>query len=353
MKILQITNYYYPNIGGIEVVARCLSKSFAEIGGVEQKVICMNNGENKTVKDLVDDVEIIRCKSPIKIASQSLSRDYPQLLKEVLESFNPDVVILHWPNPFTAYFLMRYASRDFKFIVYWHSDIIKQKILRIMFNGLTERMLRRADLILATSPNYIEGSTFLSGVREKCKVLSCCVDEDKLCVTEDILNRANSIRKENDNKIICFAFGRDVPYKGLDYLRKAEKILDKNIKVIIGHKLSQQDLIAHLLACDIFCFPSITKNEAFGIGLAEGMYFERPTVTFTIPGSGVNYVSINAVTGIECENRNTKQYADAIEKLALDPILRERLGKNAKARVEKLFLYKHFKENVQKIISLL
>ena len=62
----------------------------------------------------------------------------------------------------------------------------------------------------------------------------------------------------------------------------------------------------------MFCFPSISKNEAFGLALAEGMYYEKPAVTFTIPGSGVNYVSLNRVTGIEVENRNVEKYADAM-----------------------------------------
>ena len=45
----------------------------------------------------------------------------------------------------------------------------------------------------------------------------------------------------------------------------------------------------------IFCFPSITRNEAFGIALAEAMYCGKPAVTFTIEGSGVNFVSLDGV----------------------------------------------------------
>ncbi|UKI50236.1 MAG: glycosyltransferase [Clostridium sp.] len=44
-------------------------------------------------------------------------------------------------------------------------------------------------------------------------------------------------------------------------------------KIIFLGKISDDDLKVYLNACDIFCFPSITKNEAFGIGLAEAMYF--------------------------------------------------------------------------------
>ena len=99
-------------------------------------------------------------------------------------------------------------------------------------------------------------------------------------------------------------------------------------------------------ACDIFCFPSITKNEAFGLALAEGMYCGKPAVTYTIEGSGVNYVSLDGVTGIECANRDSRAYAEAIRTLGENPELRIRYGNAAKRRVEENFLYKQFSEHI-------
>ena len=110
-------------------------------------------------------------------------------------------------------------------------------------------------------------------------------------------------------------------------------------------------MLAYYLAMDIFCFPSITKNEAFGIALAEAMYFGKPAVTFNIPGSGVNYVSINGETGIEVENRNIKAYAKALTTLADNPLLRLKMGEAARQRVEKNFLNSNFRENVLRLIQ--
>ena len=87
------------------------------------------------------------------------------------------------------------------------------------------------------------------------------------------------------------------------------------------------ELKAYLAACDVFCFPSITKNEAFGIALAEAMAFAKPSVTFTIKGSGVNYVSLNGVTGIEVANGDVEAYAAAIRTLKEDAALREKFGR--------------------------
>ena len=110
-------------------------------------------------------------------------------------------------------------------------------------------------------------------------------------------------------------------------------------------------MIAYYLACDIFCFPSITKNEAFGIALAEGMYFAKPAVTFTIPGSGVNYVNLADVTGIECPNGDVRAYANALKTLADNPELREEYGKAAKQRVEENFMYEELKLEIRNLIT--
>ena len=219
----------------------------------------------------------------------------------------------------------------------------------------------------------MDGSPYLSQYRAKCEVIPNCIRMERLTPTATIYKKAELIRKENEGKILCFGVGRHVPYKGFTYLVKASKLLDDRFRIHIGGKgeltqalkeeakddnkiqflgrVSDEDMIAYYLACDIFCFPSITKNEAFGIALAEGMYFAKPAVTFTIPGSGVNYVNLAGVTGIECSNGDVQAYADALTKLANDPELREKYGKAAKRRVEEHFMYDGLKRAIWDLIA--
>ena len=372
MKILQISNYYYPNIGGIEQVARDCSNSLKENHDI--KVFCFNHDKGDRV-DNVDDIEVVRAGCFAKVASQSLSLSYGKLLKKTFKIFNPDLVIFHYPNPFASHYLLKILKKypKCKLVVYWHLDIVKQKILGKLFNGQTKRLLKRSVKILATSPNYIEGSKFLSANKNKCEVLSCCVNSQRLNIVDKDIEQANEIKNKFSDKIICFAMGRHVPYKGLEYLVRASKYLDDGYKIFIGGagpltdslkalakndgkicflgKVKDDELKAYLLACDIFCFPSITKNEAFGIALAEAMYLGKPAITFTISGSGVNYVSLNKVTGIEVENGNVEKYAEAIKILASDSSLRKIYGDAAKERVEALFTEETFKNNLNKIIE--
>ena len=130
---------------------------------------------------------------------------------------------------------------------------------------------------------------------------------------------------------------------------KKESENDKKIQFL--GLVDDLELKGYLAAMDIYCFPSITKNEAFGIGLAEAMYYGKPSVTFTIPGSGVNYVSVNEETGLEVENMNVSMYAEAIKKISSDPDLKEKFGNNAQERVKNNFLFETFKDNVYNLIS--
>ena len=382
-KVLQISNYYYPNIGGIEQVARDIANSLkCKEGEFEQKILCFNetasDGDYKcfreeSVSEYVDGIEVIRCGCITKKFSQSISLDFGRKLQNLMDNFKPDIVIFHYPNPYEAFFLTKYLNRDFKFILYWHLDIVKQKFIKMLFERQTRKLLERADKIITTSPNYIEGSLYLKKHQSRCEVISNCISEKRIVITDEVIKKAEIIRKNCGDKIICFGVGRHIPYKGFKYLVEASKYLDDNYVIFIGGtgelsgelkaqskgdskivflgRLSNEDLLAYFYAMDIFCFPSITKNEAFGIALAEGMYFGKPAVTFNIPGSGVNYVNMRNITGLEVSNCDSKAYADAINKLAENKELRDKLGKAAKDRVLEYFMPDTFKRKIYDLVS--
>ena len=370
-KILQIDNYMFPHIGGIEQVTRDVLNALKD--EYTMRVLCFNH-EKGTITDQVDGVDVTRVNCQCKVASQSIALGYGKVLKKIMKEYNPDIVIFHYPNPFVAHFLMKHLkNRKFKFVMWWHLDITKQKLLGKLFKGQTKKLLKCADKIVATSPNYIEGSPWLTENQNKCVVIPNCVSEERLKYDDKHLKMAEEIKNKYSGKHILFAFGRHVEYKGITYLVKASKLLDDNYAVLIGGqgpltdslkeeakddkkveflgRISDDELKAYLIACDIFCFPSITKNEAFGIGLAEAMYYGKATVTFNIPGSGVNYVSIKDETGLEVDNRDVTKYAEAIVKLSNDKELRQKFEMNSKDRVNTLFLEDIFNVKVKDVIK--
>ena len=370
MKILQISNYYKPHIGGIEQTAHDISDSL--LNNYEQKIVCFSEDKKGKV-ETIDGVEVYKCGYFKKVASQALSFSYSKILKKVMNEYKPDIVVFHFPNPFVAHYLLKYKKRDFKLIVWFHADIVNQKKLGKFFVGQTKRLLNRADKIITTSPIYRDTSLTLKEYLNKCLVIPSCINENRLAVNEDVKKKIESLKNKYQNKILVFAIGRHVTYKGLTYLIKAAKYLDGKYQIIIAGKgpltdeliseakglknvefvgkISDSSVVAYLNVCDIYAFPSITKNEAFGISLAEAMYFGKPAITFTIPGSGVNYVSLNNETGIEVPNRDYIKFAEAIKTLGNDETLRTKLGNNAKERVLNNFTFKQFAGNVFNLIK--
>lgn len=370
-KIFHISKYYYPFSGGTEQIARDIVLALKD--EYEQKVIAFNDAKEDKV-DIVDGIEVTKCGCFAKISAQSLSTSYKRHLHELMLEFKPDIVIFHYPNPFVARLLLNeLKNNNCKLVLYWHLDIVRQKFLKKFFGTQNCQLLEWADKVVATSPNYIEGSQWLQSVKEKCVVIPNCINVERMKVTPEIESWAARIRKENAGKTICVAVGRHTEYKGFTYLIQASKLLDNAFhiyitgigeltekiheeakgdnKITFTGRIDDTELKALILASDIFCFPSITKNEAFGLALAEAMYYEKPAVTFTIPGSGVNYVSLNKVTGIEVENRNIEKYVDAMRMLAQNKEMRLKYGKAGKERVENNFLSTQFCSNIKKLIQ--
>lgn len=382
-KVLQISKYYYPFLGGTEQVARDIAKALKHYEDVEQKIICFNedakvdgyvNHHEETVREEVDGVEVIRCGYVAKYASQALSTSYSKELKKVINGFDPDLIILHYPNPFVTYFLLRYIQPYCKLVVYWHLDITKQKILKHFFNGQNKKLIARSSKILGATPVHVNESAYSEIMGDKKYVLPYAIDEKRLVISDGEIKVAMEIRKKYEGKILGFFIGRHVPYKGLQYLLEASACMrgDKMHFLIAGTGELTQELKtlsandskvefvgrvtdsqwrSYLYACDIFCFPSITRNEGFGLAQAEAMYYGKPVVTFTIPGSGVNFVNQSGVTGIECPNSDSKAYADALLKLANDPDLRQKMGDAGRQRVLDNFTEAQFVKNVGKLLD--
>ena len=244
-KILQVINVMYPFRGGMSQTAEDFMRSLLGREDIEQKIICFNEDaeadgiithRHETIHDELEGVEIVRCGSAVKVASQLISLTFRRELSRMMKDFAPDIVILHYPNPFAAYFLLPYLKRNrkIKFVLYWHLDIIRQKILGRLFHGQNTALLERADVIIATSPNYIRGSKYLSSFERKCTVIPSCVQTGRILVTPEIESMAESIRQKYSGKTISFSAGRLVPYKGFKYLIDSSAYITDDFIVLIA-----------------------------------------------------------------------------------------------------------------------
>ena len=350
-RVLQISNYYTPHIGGIEQTCQYLSEGIKDEYDV--RVICFSE-DKETKRQLTNGIEITKPGVVLDIARQSLSFSYYGELRRIIKEWEPDIVHFHYPNPFVAAILLSVLPKETKLYVQWHLDITKQKKIYPFIKPFETRLLKRADVIVATSPNYRDSSKPLIPFIDKTDVLPSAVDTSLLDLKEGEAQEVEQIKLEAKGKKIVFFIGRHVPHKGILELVEAEKLIKSDCMILIGGtgpvteqlkervhserikflgRLTDQEKRCHYHAADVFAFPSYTKAEGFGLTLAEAMYCKAVPVTYTIEGSGVNWVSLKDETGLEVPNRNVAAYAAAVDKLLSDDSLRLSLAEKAHDRV--------------------
>lgn len=354
MRILHISKYYSPYLGGVENICKYLVEGAVKH---ETAVVCFND----KCKDIIEEVnghKVYRVATWINVARQALSLSYFWVLKKAIKEFKPDVIQFHWANPFPAWVLLCVIPKNVKLIIHWHMDIIKQKHIYPFIKPVETALLKRADMVCVTSPQYRDGSLPLQPFKDKVRIVQNAMDEDNFILRDGDVEKINAVKAKYGNKPIVFFIGRHIKYKGLPHLIEAEKYVKSDcVFVIAGSgplsdelkaqckssrvhfvgRLSDEDLKLYHYAASVFAFPSVTKNEAFGVALAEAMYCGTPAVTFTIPGSGVNWVSLNGETGIEVPNGDDKAYAEAVDKLIGDKELNKKYGVAGHQRVVENF----------------
>ncbi len=354
-RVLQISNYYTPHIGGIEQTCQYLSEGIRDEYDV--KVICFSEGKD-TKHQVTNGVDIIKPGVFLDVARQSLSFSYFGILRNLIKEWKPDIIHFHYPNPFVTALLLPIIPKETKLYVQWHLDITKQKRIYPFVKPLETQLLKRANVISPTSPNYRDASKPLIPFLDKTEILPSAIDTSLLDLKEDDAELVQKIKSEADGKKIIFFVGRHVPHKGILDLIEAEKRIKADCQILIGGvgpiteqlktevkssrikflgKLSNDEKRCYYHAADIFAFPSYTKAEGFGLTLVEAMYCKATPVVYTIEGSGVNWVSLNGETGLEVANRDIEAYAAAIDKLLTDDDYRLKLAENAHLRVMEKF----------------
>ena len=163
--ILHISKYYYPTLGGIESVAKYLAEGLDGFGNI---VVCFST-DGKYHEDEVNGVKVFRIPVDFSFMSQDVCFSYYHYLKKIYGMYNPEVLLVHCPNPFVYPLVMRVVKRTDKVVLLWHSDILSKKLMYTLVKPFETSILKRADMIISTSPNYIPFSV-INGYVNKVQV---------------------------------------------------------------------------------------------------------------------------------------------------------------------------------------
>lgn len=355
-KILHVSKYYYPYYGGIEDVAKTIIDELKPY--FEQRIICFNH-ERGTIYN-INGADVLRIGTIFTVASQPISYKYRNILQKTIDSYKPDFIHLHLPNPLIAVYLLTLNLGEAKIITHWHADILGKSYFYKVYKPFEKKLLEKSYKIVATSEMYTDFSEPIKKFKDKTVILPNTVNETKLHLFEGEQEEIEKIKEKYHHKKIVFFVGRHVPYKGIEYLIEAEKIitedciiliagtgdLTENLRNKVGEnprikfigRLSNNELKYYLHASNVFAFPSHNRSEAFGVALAEALYCGLPSVSFNIIGSGALWVNKNGQTGFVVENKNVKEFADGISKILSSDTLRDEMSMNARKWVRQNFL---------------
>ncbi|MFQ1989882.1 glycosyltransferase [Aeromonas veronii] len=330
MKILHLSKYYPPYCGGIEQVVSDLC-TVTRAQGHQVDVICTNHNSGSST-DLVDGVTVYRCHTNIKVASTAISLKYITTLRKIIEQY--DVLHIHLPNPMANIALLCCLLGNQKIIIHWHSDVVKQRFLNLLYSPFQTWLLKKSSKIVTTSPGYATNSDVLPRWTNKLKVIPIGIDPHRIFSDKD---EVCQIRSRYPGKKIVFSLGRHVYYKGFEFLIESVSFLSDDYVVLLGGegpltksfersierlslqgkvillgRIPEDKLSSYFASADVFCLPSIERSEAFGVVQLEAFSVGVPVVSCAIPGSGVSWVNSHHESGVVVKPRDPIALADAI-----------------------------------------
>ncbi|OGC41449.1 hypothetical protein A2Y85_05855 [candidate division WOR-3 bacterium RBG_13_43_14] len=347
MKILLVSDIFYPHVGGVSEhmfnLWKCLKSKSNDI-----KVLAPSFGINKPYDD-PDFVRIGRAfKFPINksISVIAIGISISRQVREFLDQQNFDIIHIHGPlSPVLQYYALKY-SRTTNIITYHCAH--ESSLGYLLAEPILEQYDRKLHGRIAVSS--VARDSVARYFHGEYTIIPNGIDTKRFNPDNPPLPDLNS-----GGPRILF-LGRFEPRKGLKYLLRAfsrvveefpdakliiagQGILGKHYRIYINDRLKNniiiKDNIANQLlprlyaSCDIFCSPA-TGAESFGIVLLEAMASGKPIVATDI--SGYRQVMTQGKEGYFCLPGNYKSLAERIIAMLSDRERQKEMGANGRKK---------------------
>jgi glycosyltransferase involved in cell wall biosynthesis len=130
-----------------------------------------------------------------------------------------------------------------------------------------------------------------------------------------------------------------------EYLSALDEMDVRDVVTFTGHLESPY---AAIKAFDVFTLLS-TAHEGISQASLQAAFLGRPLITTDV--GGLPEVCIDGKTGFVVQPRSPAMVAEAVIRLATDPLLRDEMGRAAKALVEQNYTMTHTLDQMEKVYS--
>jgi len=364
-RILVVNKLYPPFVGGVEKVAADIVDELSDRYDFHV-LACQAKGRRVVEKQ--GNVTVERCASWGVLRSVPISFDFVRRYRQLAPQFD----LVHFHEPFPLGTLGGAVSGFKRGVITFHSQVLRQRILKHAYTLLLKSLLRKVDAIMPTSPDLFKHAKILQPYRDKIHSVPLGIDASYLEVAADQTEEIQKVRDRITSDFMYLAVGRCVGYKGFGVLLEAfskipagnlvivgdgplrselgQKAMDYGIadRVLFTGKISDRELAHFFHACDVFVLPSTMETEAFGLVQLEAMACGKPVINTNLK-TGVPYVSLDGETGITVPVGEPVPLANAMQQMQDNPQMRSLFGKNARLRFQNNFRRSHMASKVDNV----
>ncbi|MBD2138230.1 glycosyltransferase family 1 protein [Anabaena sp. FACHB-1237] len=366
--------------GGQNVYVRQVGEALGELGwqvdmfsrriSADQEIIVQHNSHCRTIRLTA---------GPTEFVSRDVGFQYLPQFVDQLMAFQKEND-LKYELVHTNYWLSSWVGMQLKKrqgtkqVHTYHSlGVIKYNTIENIPLVASQRLsvekevLETAERIVATSPQEKEHMRTLVSQKGMIDIIPCGTDVRQFGSIGKIAARAE-LGIDPDTKVVLYV-GRFDPRKGIETLvravRESKFYESKKIQLIIGGGsipgnsdgrerdriegivkelgmvectsfpgcLSRDILPAYYAAADICVVPS--HYEPFGLVAIEAMSSGTPVIASDV--GGLQFTVVNEETGLLVPPRNVPAFSHAIDRILSNPAWQEKLGHEAKRRVNNKF----------------
>jgi glycosyltransferase involved in cell wall biosynthesis len=358
MKILIVTPYFYPKIGGAENYALNISRGLVNDYGHEVVIITSGEKGGSIKKQKLDGMTIYRLPYQIKFSNTPFSFKWRNQIRSIIENEKPHVINAYTPVPLIADIAIHVAGRT-PTVLTCHAATLRKNgspifniVVRI-YEVIQRKTLRNSSLIITVS-EYVR-DCLPKKFQDKASVIYNAIDPG-------VIPRSNVIRKSNQ-LIFVAILERSHAWKGLHEILQAVAILkdtDPTIRLLVlgdGDMRKMYEAQAKLLGVKssvnflgsvtgrekyllikssalMIVYPT-TENDAFPTVFLEAWACGIPVVAADI--GALSTLIKNGKNGQLVQSRNPEMLAWSIRKLLLEPELIVKLGSYGKSQVKSKF----------------